>query len=272
MGSRYLQNPITSINFVIKKGVGHRIVSQYVLLPALTIALIVIWSPPQGIALGMILVAACPGGNVSNFFSLIARGNVALSVTLTAITSVSAFLITPLSFLFWSSILPGLRDNFSVIEINFVELFFTLSAILFLPLVLGMVCAHYYPAFSEKISKPIRIISSMILVSFVLIAFWNNIGVFIERISSVFWIVLIHNGLGLFGGYYFSKLLRNTESVSRSVAIETSIQNSGLGLILIFTFFGGNGDMALVAAWWAIWHLISGFTFAYSIQRKPVTL
>lgn len=254
-----------------KKALVTGFLSQYVLLPALTIILILIWSPPQGIALGMILVAACPGGNVSNFFSLIARGNVALSVTLTAITSVSAFLITPLSFLFWSSLLPGLRDNFNAIEINFVELFVTLSAILFLPLVLGMACAHYYPAFSEKISKPIRIISSLILVSFVLIAFWNNIGVFIERISSVFWIVLIHNGLGLFGGYYFSKLLRNTESVSRSVAIETAIQNSGLGLILIFTFFGGNGDMALVAAWWAIWHLISGFTFAYLIQRKPIT-
>ncbi|MDZ7647074.1 MAG: bile acid:sodium symporter [Cytophagales bacterium] len=89
---------------VSKKALATGLVSQYVLLPALTILLIIIWSPPQGIALGMILVAACPGGNVSNFFSLMARGNVALSVTLTAITSVSAFLITPLSFLFWSSL------------------------------------------------------------------------------------------------------------------------------------------------------------------------
>lgn len=253
-----------------KKALATGLFSQYVLLPSLTILLILIWSPPQGIALGMILVAACPGGNASNFFSLLARGNVALSVTLTAITSVSAFIITPLNFLFWSSTIPGLRDNIKAIEISFLDLFINMSGILLLPLVVGMAFAHYYPAITQKISRPVRIASIIILVSFVLIAFWNNISVFVERIYSVFWLVLFHNGSGLLGGYFFSRLLKNTEAVNRTVAIETAIQNSGLGLIIIFTFFDGNSDMAIIAAWWAIWHLISGFSFAYFMQRRPI--
>lgn len=253
-----------------KKALATGLFSQYILLPALTIVLILIWSPPQGIALGMILVAACPGGNASNFFSLLAKGNVALSVTLSAITSVMAFLFTPLSFLFWSSTIPRLRDNIKDIEVSFLDLFLNMSGILLLPLLVGMACAHFFPAFTRKISKPVRIASILILVSFVLIAFWSNIGVFVERIYSVFWLVLCHNGSGLVGGYFLSRLLRNSEPVNRSVAIETAIQNSGLALILIFTFFDGNPDMAIIAAWWAIWHLISGFTFAYLIQRRPI--
>jgi len=253
-----------------KKALVTGLFSQYVLLPALTILLILLWSPPQGIALGMILVSACPGGNASNFFSLLARGNVALSVTLTAFTSVSAFVITPLSFLFWSSTIPGLRDNIKMIEISFLDLFINMSGILLLPLVVGMAFAHYYPAITQKISRPVRIASIIILVSFVLIAFWNNISVFVERIYSVFWLVLFHNGSGLLGGYFLSRSLKNTEAVNRTVAIETAIQNSGLGLVIIFTFFEGNSDMAIIAAWWAIWHLISGFTFAYFMQRRPI--
>ena len=253
-----------------KKALATGILSQYVLLPSLTMLLILLWEPSPGMALGMILVAACPGGNASNFFSLLARGNVALSVTLTAITSVTAFFMTPTTFLFWSSTIPSLRENVQAIEISFLDLFINMSGILLFPLILGMACAHYFPKLTARISKPTRILSIIILVCFVLIAFWNNISVFVERIYSVFWLVLLHNGSVMLGAYFFSRLLKNSEPVNRSVAIETAIQNSGLGLVLIFTFFEGNSDMAIVAAWWAIWHLISGFSFAYLIQRKPL--
>lgn len=253
-----------------KKALATGLFTQYVLLPALTVLLILIWSPPSGMALGMILVAACPGGNASNFFSLMARGNVALSVTLTALSSVWAFIITPLNFLLWTSTLPELRGSIKDIEVSFIDLFLNMSAVMLVPLLLGMTVAHRYPDFSRKIGKPVRLLSILILVSFVILAFWNNISVFVDRIYSVFWLVLLHNGLGLFGAYFFSRLLNNPEAINRSVAIETAIQNSGLGLLLIFTFFDGNADMALIAAWWAIWHLISGFAFALYMRRKPI--
>jgi len=253
-----------------KKALATGLFTQYVLLPTLAILLILIWSPPTGMALGMILVAACPGGNASNFFSLMARGNVALAVTLTAISSVMAFLITPLNFLLWSSTIPHLRDNIRSIEVSFWDLFLSMSAVMLFPLLLGMLVGHHFPAVTKKIGKPLRLLSILILVSFVILAFWNNISVFLERIYSVFWLVLFHNGLGLLGAYFFSRLLKNNEAVNRSVAIETGIQNSGLGLLLIFTFFDGNADMALIAAWWAIWHLVSGFTFAFIVRRIPI--
>ncbi len=243
---------------------------QYILLPIITVTLIYVLSPSNEIALGMILVAACPGGNASNFFSMLAKGNIALSVTLSAITSVFCFLVTPLSFFFWSSLVPGLSQRVQSFEISFLGLFINMIIILLLPLIAGMTFAHYYPKTTEKISTIFRTFSILVLISFIGVAFMNNFSVFKDHIFSVFWLVLLHNGLGLMGAYYFSILLKNKESVNRSVAIETGIQNSGLGLVLIFTFFQGNGSMALVAAWWGIWHLVSGFTFAYFIQRKKV--
>jgi bile acid:Na+ symporter, BASS family len=244
---------------------------QYILLPLITVALIYVLAPEKDIALGMILVAACPGGNASNFFSMLAKGHVALSVTLTAITSISCFLITPLGFFFWSSLVPGLSQHVQTFEISFVNLFLNMMLILLLPLLTGMSFTHFFPKISEKISRPLRTLSILILISFIGVAFMNNLDVFRNHILSVFWLVLLHNGLGLIGAYYFSRLLKNKEPVNRSVAIETGIQNSGLGLVLIFTFFQGNGSMALVAAWWGIWHLVSGFCFAYFIQRKKIT-
>lgn len=253
-----------------KKALLTGLFGQYLLLPIITIILIYIISPPHDIALGMILVACCPGGNASNFFSMLAKGHLALSVTLSAITSMVCFVTTPASFFFWSSMVPGLTQRVQSFEISFLDLFLNMVAILLIPLIIGMTFAHYLPKATEKISKLMRTISILILMTFIIVAFMNNFDVFKNHILSVFWIVFFHNGLGLLGAYYFSSLLKNKESVNRSVAIETGIQNSGLGLVLIFTFFQGNGSMALVAAWWGIWHLVSGFAFSYFIRRKPV--
>jgi bile acid:Na+ symporter, BASS family len=244
--------------------------SQYILLPLLTTLLIVLIEPAPGVALGMLLVAACPGGNVSNFFTMLARGNVALSVTLTAVTSLFAFIITPATFLFWAGRIPGLTTELRELEIHFSDLLLNMAGILLLPLICGMVFNHYWPAVAEKIGKPARIISILILISFIVVTLYFNAYAFQQYILIVFWLVMIHNGLALLGGYSLSYVMRNRKDVHRSVAIETGIQNSGLALVLIFTFFNGNGYMALIAAWWGVWHLVSGFVFAYAFQRIPV--
>ncbi len=243
---------------------------QYIFLPVVTVLIIHVMEPPKDIALGMILVASCPGGNASNFFSMLANGNLALSVTLSAFTSVFCFLLTPLSFFFWSSLVPSLLLRVRTLEISFQDLFLNMVIILLLPLLAGMAFARYFPRSTLKVSKILRITSMLILVTFIVVAFAKNIEVFRDHILSVLWLVMLHNGLGLVGAYFFSAMLKNKESVNRSVAIETGIQNSGLGLILIFTFFQGNGSMALVTAWWGIWHLISGFAFAFLIRQKPL--
>lgn len=252
-----------------KKVVATGLFSQFILLPLITVLLIVILPISPGIALGMLLVACCPGGNVSNFFSQLARGHVALSVTLTAFSSLLAFIITPVSFFFWSSLLPSLAAEVRTFEIDFTSLIINMVSILLVPLVLGMWVSERFPSFSKKISSPIRIISMLMLTSFIAIAVINNQEGFAANLSQVFWIVLLHNSSALAGAYFFSAALKNDEAVNRTVAIETGIQNSGLGLILIFNFFDGNTAMAVVAAWWGVWHLISGFAFAAFSRSKP---
>ncbi|MEJ1240358.1 bile acid:sodium symporter family protein [Chryseolinea sp. T2] len=245
--------------------------SQYLLLPIITVILIYIIQPPKDTALGMILVASCPGGNASNFFSMLSRGNLALSVTLSAFTSVFCFLLTPLSFFFWASLVPSLLIRVQSMDISFLELLANMVLILLIPLIAGMTFSHYLPKATALVSRWLRYISMIILIGFIVGGLLRNLDVFTNHILSIFWIVLVHNGLGLVCAYWLSARLGNTEAVNRSVAIETGIQNAGLGLILIFTFFDGNGPMALVAAWWGIWHLISGFTFALIMRRRPLS-
>lgn len=254
-----------------KKALATGLFSQFILLPLLTVIIVACLPLPNGIALGMLLVACCPGGNVSNFFTQLARGHVALSVTLTAFSSLAAFIITPVSFFMWSSLLPSLSSEIKTFEIDFVSLMINMVSILLIPLIAGMWVAFKFPSFSKKIASPIRLLSMVILTGFIVIAVINNQEGFSVYLSSVFWVVLLHNGSGLLGAYYFSAALKNEESVNRTVAIETGIQNSGLGLILIFNFFGGNTAMAVVAAWWGVWHLISGFAFAAFARTRPTT-
>jgi BASS family bile acid:Na+ symporter len=251
-----------------KKAVATGLLAQFILLPACTVLLIISFSIDKGLALGMLLVAACPGGNVSNFLSQLARGHVALSVTLTAFSSLAAFILTPLNFLFWSSLVPSLAGELKSLEIDFVSLMVNMVSILLIPLLAGMWVAATFSQVSKKIAPVIRWLSMCMLAGFILVAVINNRAGFIVYLGDVFWIVLLHNGIAFIGAYFFSKALKNDEGVNRTVAIETGIQNSGLGLILIFNFFDGNTAMAVVAAWWGVWHLVAGFIFSSYLRAK----
>jgi BASS family bile acid:Na+ symporter len=255
-----------------KKALFVGLFSQIVLLPFLTFLLVLVLPISKGMALGMILVAACPGGNVSNFFSMLARGNVALSVTLTGFSSLLAFIITPLNFFFWASLIPGLETEVKGFEINFTSLAINMILVLLVPLLAGMWASKQFSKFTLSIGKSIRILSILLLAAFIGIAFSNNLAAFTVHFTNVFWIVFLHNGAALLLSYFFSKSLKNDEASSRTIAIETGIQNSGLGLILIFTFFNGNLDMAIIAAWWGVWHLISGFAFATYMRTRSIAV
>lgn len=252
-----------------KKVVATGLLAQFVLLPLITVLLISVLPIDRGIALGMLLVACCPGGNVSNFFTQLARGHVALSVTLTAFSSLLAFILTPVSFFLWTSLIPTLTAEVRTFEVDFLSLTLNMVSILLVPLMAGMWVAKKFSTFSKKIASPIRMVSMLMLTGFIVVAVLNNQEGFAANLSEVFWIVLVHNGTTLIGAYFFSAALKNEEAVNRTVAIETGIQNSGLGLILIFNFFDGNTMMAIVAAWWGVWHLISGFAFAAFVRSRP---
>jgi len=244
--------------------------SQLILLPILTLALAKIIDPGPSLAVGMVLIGVCPGGNVSNYMVHMAKANAALSVTLTSITTMLAAVLTPLAFAFWTGFLTLPETLRQEITIDPLAMFKTISLLIILPLAIGLLMQHFFPKLVDRIKKTVGILSLLIFLSFVVFAILGNIANIKDHLSKVFFIVLIHNTLGFLMGYFWARLTGLEDRESRTISIETGIQNSGLGLILIFNFFGGLGGMAIIAAWWGIWHLISGFALAmYWRGRLP---
>lgn len=237
--------------------------SQLVLLPALTFLLVLFFEPHPSLALGMFMVAACPGGNISNFFSLLARGNAALSVSMTAIVTLTAIIMTPFNFTLWASLYEPTNIILRDIHISIWEVFKIIGLILGIPLILGMTVRHYREKLADKIGYGIKTFGILFFAGFVLVAFAMNFEKFINYVHLVVVLVFFHNAFALTGGYGLASLFNLPEKDRKSIAIETGIQNSGLGLLLIFNFFDGLGGMALVAAWWGIWHVITGLTIGW---------
>ena len=251
------------------------ILCQLILLPALTFLLTITfkdWLSPM-ISLGMILVASCPGGNISNFITSLSRGNTELSVSLTAFNTAACVFTTPLNFAFWGNMYINFADKRNMVlpdlQIPLSDVFVTIVILLGIPLVLGVLCAQYLPKVAKALKKPMQYLSIIFFVAMVCIAFGGNFGVFIKCIQYIFLIVLVHNLLALGIGFGTSTLLKMPYKDRRTITIETGIQNSGLGLALLLNpnifnpeIWANNGGMLVITAWWGVWHIISGLTLA----------
>lgn len=244
--------------------------SQFMLLPALTFILVWLIEPLPSIALGMFMVAACPGGTISNFIAYMAKANTALSVSLTAVATLLAIVMTPLNFHFWSTLYAPNSSLLQEILIDPIEMFKLVGLLLGVPLILGMYVNYLRPVLALRIAKILKVVSLLFFISLLGIALYSNRAVFMDYIFYVFWIVLLHNLIAFSTGYGIAKIFSLPEENVRSITIETGIQNSGLGLLLIFTFFEGLGGMALLAAFWGIWHIISGLFLATLWNFKPI--
>lgn len=241
---------------------------QFILLPASTFVLVWIIEPAPSIALGMMLVAACPGGNISNFMTHMSKGNTALSVSLTSIGTILAIFTTPLNLQIWASLYPPTAAILHEVSLDLSDVFKTIALLIGIPLVLGITMSQKFPSIASRLSKQVKPFSIFIFALFVIVAFANNVDSFLEFIHLVIIIVFIHNLTALLLGYSVAKFFGLSLENRKTLAIETGIQNSGLGLILIFGFFQGLGGMAIVAAWWGIWHIISGLTLATYWSRQ----
>lgn len=244
------------------------LVSQFLLLPAVTYGLVLLLEPSPSIALGMILVASCPGGNVSNFFSMLAKGNIALSVSMTTVSSLSAVILTPLNFTFWGNLYGPSSSLLQKVDLNVTQMVLTILFVLVIPLIIGMVVNEFYPVQSAKYKKPIRQLSIALFAIFILAGFAANYQNFLQYITQVTGIVFFHNAIAVIAGFGLASLARLPLQDRRTISIETGIQNSGLALVLIFDFFNGLGGMAFIAAWWSVWHLISGIALSSYWSRR----
>lgn len=245
--------------------------SQFILLPFVTFLLVLVIEPQPSIALGMMLVAACPGGNISNFLTHLSKGNTALSVSLTAVGTVLAIVMTPFNLELWAGLYPPTALLLKEVQLDALDLFKAILLLAGLPLTIGMIFAHHMPVLAAKVSRGVKPMSILIFLAFVIIAFANNIDHFLNYIHLVLIIVFIHNAAALLTGYWAARLSGLSKEDQKTIAIETGIQNSGLGLLLIFSFFNGLGGMAIVAAWWGIWHIISGLIIATYWSRSTTS-
>lgn len=276
--------------FVKPKSIITGVILQWIGLPLVTFLLIVLFHnilTPM-VALGMLLVAACPGGNISNFISSLSKANVELSVSMTAVATVCAPFVTPLNFWMWGNLYlkyASLSNTMTIpqLVIPFWDIFSTVFIILGIPIVLGMLFAKKFPKTTDKIKKPFSIFSIVVFIVMVLGMFIPNWQIFIQYILFIFILVLIHNACAFGTGFGGAALMKLPKKDRRAITIEVGIQNSGLGLTLLLnpTIFKPElwcnpetgimyGGMLFVTAWWGIWHIISGLTLASIFRKTPL--
>lgn len=266
------------------------IFSQFLLMPALTFGLVILFrnyiTPTVG--LGMILVAACPGGNLSNFISNLARGNLALSVSLTAFSSLGGFILTPLNFVFWGNLyLDFYKSTVNTVPVPHLDIPFlivmqTIFIILGIPLVLGVLFRHRFPKITQRIVVTIKRISILIFFTILGILFSRNFDNFINYIFYVFILVFIHNLIALAAGYNIARLTGLNKQDRKTISIETGIQNTSLAIALllnpeIFPADMAKGGLMFMAAWYGVWHILSGLTLAgiwsgFSLKPRTATI
>lgn len=244
------------------------VVSQLLLLPLATLLICFAFEPSPTVALGMILIACCPGGNVSNLLVLLARGNTALSVSLTATSSVAAAFITPVSILFWSALYPPTNTLLTQISFDAGQFLVQTSVILALPLFVGMAVAHWLPRFAAVIQRPLVLLSSIGLLAIIVSATLRYLDQFALVGITFYALIVFHNAVAFALGFITAKVVRADTASTRALTFEVGIQNSGLGIVILLTQLGGMGGAAAVAGLWGIWHIVAGLILVSMFRAR----
>ncbi|MGN6284340.1 MAG: bile acid:sodium symporter family protein [Afipia sp.] len=244
------------------------LIGQLLILPAVTWAITMALKPQPSIALGMMVVAACPGGNISNLITHMARGNTALSVSMTGISSMLAVVTTPLNILFWASLNPATAALLRQVSIEPVSFLGSTVLILGVPMAAGMATVRYWPGLADRLRRPLQILSFLFLVVFIAGATLSNARYLTVFLQSALPFVVLHNLIAIGIGWGVARTLRLSDYDTRALTVEVSMHNSGLGLALILNQFDGLGGAALVAAGWGVWHLVSGWALAAWWKRR----
>lgn len=238
------------------------VLAQFVALPAVTFVLTLILDVRGSIALGMILVACCPPGNVSNVLTHRAKGDVALSVSMTAVSNVLAIFLMPLNLALWGGWHPTGKKFLEEIDLSALDMLLEIGLVIGVPFALGLAIARLWPVFADKAHRVVGPVSFLALGAVIVIGVAKNWDIFTEYIALVLLAVFLHDALALFLGWSIGRATRLPDRSVKAMTFEVGIRNSGLGLLLVFTYFDGLGGMALVAAWWGIWDIVAGLAVA----------
>ncbi len=251
---------------------------QWLIFPFVTFLLCVLshsFVPPI-VAMGLILVASCPGGAVSNFMTSYAKGNAELSVLMSTVTTLGAPIFTPINYAIWGGLYTKYMDAAAgnvlrTLQVPPTQIALTVIVIIGIPVLLGLITVKFAPNASARLKDIMRYLSIVVFLCVAGMMMSQNFILFKENIGYVFIIVLIHNLVGFGVGYAASTVGKTPVKDRRAVTLETGIQNSGLGLLLLFNtgIFPpeiAKGGMAFVTAWWGVWHIISGLLLSTAFR------
>ena len=242
--------------------------AQFLVLPAITFVLTLLLDLRGSLALGLILVACCPPGNVSNILTHRAGGDVAMSVSMTSVGNVLAIFLMPVNVAFWGSLHPTGRDLLREIELSPASMLAEILLVIGLPFVVGIYLSHRFPRFAGKARRVVGPVATLGLAAVIVVGVANNWAIFTAYIGLVVVAVFVHDALALLLGYVIGRAARLPEGSVKASTFGVGIRNAGLGLLLVFSFFDGLGGMALVAAWWGIWDIVAGLAVAAVWKRR----
>lgn len=251
------------------------VLAQIVLLPLVTFGLIILISPPPSIALGMIVVACCPGGSVSNLLTYLSRGDIAVSVALTATSSMLAALLTPASTLFWAQAYAPTAELLVSLDVDPLLFIGQTTLLLAFPLAAGMIVAAKAPEIAERIRKRTTIAGAAVLGATIIYGIAYFYPILWPAVGLLASITILHNTAAFATGAVVGMVLTKQSSIRRALTFEVGIQNAGLALIILLAQLKGVGGAAAIAAVWGVWDLIAGGLLAISYNyydRKRVAV
>ncbi len=250
------------------KAVVCGLIPQFILLPVGTWAATLALDLPPNVEAAMILVAACPGGSLSNVITHFGRGNTALSVSVSAVASVIALFATPFNFAWMVANNPATAGWLKKLDIDPSGIWVSLLLLLAVPMALGLLFSHRLPALTARIQKPLANFSLVALLAFIVLGLIKERQLLTLGLLPTLGIVVLHNASGLLFGYLTSRAMGVSVRDRRAVMIEGGMQNSGLALGIIAVQFNSDLGMVIIASLWGIWHIVSGLACALYWRRQ----
>ena len=250
--------------------IGVGLISMFVVMPALTVLLTLALDVRGSVAIGMILVVCCPAGNFSNLLTYRARGDVALSISMTTASNVVAIVLTPLAVAFWCSLNPAADDLLRDVSIDAWGMAAEVALLIGLPFAAGLLVAWLRPGIAARARKVVEPAALGLLLLIIVAGLAGQAGRYAEYVVAVAVAVVLQNTLSLLVGYGTGRGLRLPAPGTRAMTFEIGVRNTGLALVLALGFFDDLGGVALIAALWGLWDVIAGLAVATWWRRAAV--
>jgi BASS family bile acid:Na+ symporter len=248
------------------------LLAQFVLVPGLALLLIVRTGPQTSVAVGLLLLACCPAGSMSNILTHRARGDLAFSLSMTSASNALAVVVTPLAFGFWASWQADLDDAVDAVHVTSPGLLLQAGLVIVAPFVAGVLVGWRHPGLARRLSRyvePAVLILLLVLIAGAVAASWSILAAALPSVGPS---VVTLNAVAIAVGYLVARVTRLGEEAARAMTFEVAIRNTGLGLVIALSVFPSLGGVAVTLAVYGLWDLVTGFLLASWWRRRARTI